>query len=83
MNWHGKPKYSEKTCPSATLSTTNPTWRDPGLDLGRRVGQSTTRGMTPPYLHFTSAVRDGHDTGTLPRRPTPRKNTKHVIFCRI
>jgi hypothetical protein len=21
----GKPKYSEKTCPSATLSTTNPT----------------------------------------------------------
>jgi hypothetical protein len=27
--WQGKPKYSEKTCPSATLSTTNPTW--PGL----------------------------------------------------
>jgi hypothetical protein len=25
-NWQGKPKYSEKTCPSATLSTTNPTW---------------------------------------------------------
>jgi hypothetical protein len=23
--WQGKPKYSEKTCPSATLSTTNPT----------------------------------------------------------
>jgi hypothetical protein len=22
---HGKPKYSEKTCPDATLSTTNPT----------------------------------------------------------
>jgi hypothetical protein len=22
-NWQGKPKYSEKTCPSATLSTTN------------------------------------------------------------
>jgi hypothetical protein len=29
-DWHGKPKYSEKTCPSATLSTTNPTWPDPG-----------------------------------------------------
>jgi hypothetical protein len=26
-NWHGKPKYSEKTCPSATLSTTNPITR--------------------------------------------------------
>jgi hypothetical protein len=25
-NWEGKPKYSEKTYPSATLSTTNPTW---------------------------------------------------------
>jgi hypothetical protein len=24
-DWQGKPKYSEKTCPSATLSTTNPT----------------------------------------------------------
>jgi hypothetical protein len=26
----GKPKYSGKTCPSATVSTTNPTWTDPG-----------------------------------------------------
>jgi hypothetical protein len=27
-SWQGKPKYSEKTCPDATLSTTNPprTW---------------------------------------------------------
>jgi hypothetical protein len=24
-DWQGKPKYSEKTCPSATLSTTSPT----------------------------------------------------------
>jgi hypothetical protein len=24
-DWQGKPKYSEKTCPSATSSTTNPT----------------------------------------------------------
>jgi hypothetical protein len=29
-DWQGKPKYSEKTRPSATLSTTNPTWPDPG-----------------------------------------------------
>jgi hypothetical protein len=27
-NWQGKRKYSEKTCPSATLSITNPTWPD-------------------------------------------------------
>jgi hypothetical protein len=30
-NWQGKPKYSDKTYPSATLSTTNPTWPDPGV----------------------------------------------------
>jgi hypothetical protein len=28
-DWQGKPKYSEKTCPSATLFTSNPTWLDP------------------------------------------------------
>jgi hypothetical protein len=32
-------KYSEKTCPSATLSTTNPTWPDPGSNPGRRCGK--------------------------------------------
>jgi hypothetical protein len=35
----GKPKYSEKTCPSATLSTTNPTWPEPGSNPGRRGGK--------------------------------------------
>jgi hypothetical protein len=35
-NWKGKPKYSEKTCPSATLSTTNPTWPDLRSNPGRR-----------------------------------------------
>jgi hypothetical protein len=34
-DWQGKPKYSDKTCPSATLSTTNPTWLDLGLNPGR------------------------------------------------
>jgi hypothetical protein len=37
-----KPKYSEKTCPSATLSTTNSTWVDPGLNPGRRGGKPAT-----------------------------------------
>jgi hypothetical protein len=40
--WQGKAKYSEKTCPGATLSTTNPTWPDPGLNPGRRSGKPTT-----------------------------------------
>jgi hypothetical protein len=34
VNWQGKPTYSEKTCPSATLSTTNPTWPDLGSNPG-------------------------------------------------
>jgi hypothetical protein len=37
--WQGNPKYSEKTCPDPTLSTTNPTWPDPGLNSGRRGGK--------------------------------------------
>jgi hypothetical protein len=28
-----------KTCPSATLSTTNPTWTDPGSNPGLRGGR--------------------------------------------
>jgi hypothetical protein len=40
--WQGKPKYSEKTCSDATLSTTNLTWPDPGLNPGRRGGKPAT-----------------------------------------
>jgi hypothetical protein len=32
----GKPKYSEKNCPSDTLSTTNPTWTGMKLQGFRR-----------------------------------------------
>jgi hypothetical protein len=42
----GKPKYSEETCPSATSSTTNPTWPDPGLNPGRRGGKSATNRLS-------------------------------------
>jgi hypothetical protein len=45
-HWQGKPKYSEKTCPSATLSTTNPTWPDPGSNPGRRGGKPTTNRLS-------------------------------------
>jgi hypothetical protein len=45
-NWQGKPKYSDKTCPSAILSTTNPTWLDPGLNPGRRGGKPATNRLS-------------------------------------
>jgi hypothetical protein len=55
-NRQGKPKYSEKTCPSATLSTTNPTW--PGLEpatnhlscgTGKMVGHFTKLSASKLY----------------------------------
>jgi hypothetical protein len=45
-DWRGKPKYSEKTCPSATLSTTNPTWLDLGFNHGRRGGKPATNRLS-------------------------------------
>jgi hypothetical protein len=45
-NWKGKPKYSEKTCPSATLFTTNPTWPDLGSNPGRRGGKPATNHLS-------------------------------------
>jgi hypothetical protein len=42
----GKPKYSEKTCPSATLSTTNPTWPELISNPGRRGGKPATNRLS-------------------------------------
>jgi hypothetical protein len=49
-NWQEKPKYSEKACSSAALSTTNPTWCDLGSKLGRRGSRELT---TWPMLRPT------------------------------
>jgi hypothetical protein len=52
----GKPKYSEKIRPSAPLSSTNPTWPNPGLNPGRRGGKPATKrlsyGAATFYLHY-------------------------------
>jgi hypothetical protein len=41
-NWQGKPKYSDKTCPSVTWSIINPTSPDTGSTSRRRGGKPTT-----------------------------------------
>jgi hypothetical protein len=46
VNWQGKPKYSENACPSATLSTTNPTWPEPGSNPRRRGGNPATNRLS-------------------------------------
>jgi hypothetical protein len=51
-DWQGKPKYSEKTCHSATWSTTNPTWPDPGSNPGRRSGKPAAN-----RLSYSAALR--------------------------
>jgi hypothetical protein len=47
-----------KTCPSATLSTTNPTWTDPGWNPGLRGGRPAanrlSHGTAPPSRYCTS-----------------------------
>jgi hypothetical protein len=40
--WQGKQKYSEETCSSAALSTTNPI----SLDPGRRGGKPVTKSLS-------------------------------------
>jgi hypothetical protein len=51
-DWEGKPKYWEKTCLSATLSTTNSTWLDPGLSLlSINIGHSKQK-KKKMYMHI-------------------------------
>jgi hypothetical protein len=56
MNWHGKPKYSEKTCPGSTSSTTNPTWPDPDSNPGRRGGKPATNRLSYGAARPTSLL---------------------------
>jgi hypothetical protein len=46
QNWQGKLKYSEKICPSATFSTTNPACPDLGSNLGHHGGKLATNRLS-------------------------------------
>jgi hypothetical protein len=54
----GKPKYSEKTCPSATLSTTNLTWPDRAQTRAAVMGNQrlTAWAMARPYYILAKQV---------------------------
>jgi hypothetical protein len=54
--WQGKPKYLEKTCPSDTLSTTNPTSPNLGSSSGRRDGKPATNGLSELWHGQTVAL---------------------------
>jgi hypothetical protein len=52
-DWQGKQKYSEKTFPSTTLSTTNPTWPDRARTQAAAVGSRrlTACDMSLPFSY--------------------------------
>jgi hypothetical protein len=58
-DWQGKLKYSEKTCPDATLSTANPTCC-PDANPGRRGGKPLTNrlsyGTAAPKSWFSNST---------------------------
>jgi hypothetical protein len=56
-DWQGKPKYSEKTCPSATLSTTNPAWPDPSSNVGRCGGKPATNRLSYGAVEMFTAFK--------------------------
>jgi hypothetical protein len=92
-DWQGKPKYSENTCPSATLSTTNPTWPDPGLNPGRHGGKPATNrlsyGAALLYnilsnermgLSFTIAAGPRQRIHSRARVPRPRQRSHSRVW---
>jgi hypothetical protein len=56
-DWQGKPQYSEKTYPSVTLFTTNPTWSDPGANPGRCGGKPATNRLSYGAALYISLCR--------------------------
>jgi hypothetical protein len=69
-DWQGKPKYSEKTRPSPTLSTTNPTWPDPGSNPGRRGAKPATNRLSYDAAYFHCVY-------------WPTKLTRRIIFWSV
>lgn len=92
LNWQGKPKYSEKTCPRATFSTRNPTWPDLGLNSVRHGGKPVTnplrysRAWCPDYgFSWFSSVPTGSsfdDTSITPRPLSFKSFPSHATFWR-
>jgi hypothetical protein len=48
----GNRSTRRKNCPSAALSTTDPTWLDSGLNPGRRCGEPATNRLSYGAAHY-------------------------------
>jgi hypothetical protein len=51
-----------KTCPSATLSATNPTWTDPGSNPGLRGERPATNGLSRGTAYMFISLLDADGT---------------------
>jgi hypothetical protein len=75
-----------KTCPSSTLSTTNPTWIDlgvnPGLHIERPATNHLSHGMAPqvnlPVLFLLAEMGATIATGSPGRRSSKRPTPSHL-----
>jgi hypothetical protein len=78
-DWQGKPKYSEKSCPSTTLSTTNPTWADPDSNPGLRGVKPATNRLSYGAASTLSLCffLNSRDQVSHPYRTTG----KFIILC--
>jgi hypothetical protein len=77
-NWQEKPKYSEKTCPRATLSTTNPTRPDLGSNPGRRGGKPATNRLSYGTALCNQALCNSQTAVNVENLPVVRR----ILFCR-
>ena len=53
------------TCPSATVSTTNPIWTDPGSNPGLRGERPATNRRYCTYINVKGAKQLGHAVAQL------------------
>jgi hypothetical protein len=80
----GKPKYSGgKTCPSATLSTTKPTWTDPGSNPGLRGERPATNRLSHDTAFWSFTRSHPVENSLWKRLRTCRKTDYRMNYLLI
>ena len=79
-NWQGKTEVlGEKICPSATLSTTNPTRTDPGSNLGLRGERPANNRLS----HGTARLTPWSESGSSRTAVLTKFVSNYVLPCFI
>jgi hypothetical protein len=75
VEWYIDRENRRKTCPSATLSTTNTTWIDPGANLGLRGERPATNGLS----HGTATLIPLTTTETVTSVAIQGRTNRHLF----